>query len=30
MVIDTVLNCEGCLTRPSEAKLHPHLTASWQ
>jgi len=28
MVVDTLPNVEGCLTRSSEAKPHPHLTAS--
>ena len=27
---DTLSNCEGCLIRPSEAKPHPYLTASWR
>jgi len=30
MVVDTLSNCEGCLIRPSEAKRHPYLTASWR
>jgi len=30
MVYHTLLNCEGCLIRPSEAQPHPHLTSSWR
>jgi len=30
VVVDTLLNCEGCLIRPSEAKTLRHLTASWR